>query len=236
MSYPIRSLALAFQKSVTTVAGPQNSLVALQVNNLVTNDRPEEGLHAEPTWSHRSGLKASVSLVREWKCMQRCQTKFRFIVVCSDAGYFRTWRPSRHFIRLPCWPSHEIRFSRGFSETQESVLHKTRRASTTGRFHPTATVARFFVELWRSGLLHHWVQQNHDGLPQKVGHGSLACCPDKFWSALIVGASGHHLSDRSSSWYWQMKQIISVLVVPLLKDAIKCSRSLPSLNPRLQRV
>lgn len=90
MSYPIRSLALAFQKSVTTVAGPQNSLVALQVNNLVTNDRPEEGLHAEPTWSHRSGLKASVSLVREWKCMQRCQTKFRFIVVCSDAGYFRT--------------------------------------------------------------------------------------------------------------------------------------------------
>ena len=67
-----------------------------------------------------------------------------------------------------------------FSETQESVLHKTRRASTTGRFHPTATVARFFVELWRSGLLHHWVQQNHDGLPQKVGHGSLACCPDKF--------------------------------------------------------
>ncbi|CAL1169550.1 unnamed protein product [Cladocopium goreaui] len=52
-----------------------------KVNHLVTNDSLEEGLHAQPTWSHR-----------------------------------------------------------------------------------------FFTELWRQELLHHWVQQNHDGLPQKAGY------------------------------------------------------------------
>eukprot|EP00913_Durusdinium_trenchii_P029008 g27199.t1 len=32
------------------------------------------------------------------------------------------------------------------------------------------TSHRFFVALWRKKLLHHWVQQNHDGLPQKAGY------------------------------------------------------------------
>lgn len=31
--------------------------------------------------------------------------------------------------------------------------------------------SRFFVALWRKKLLHHWVQQNHDGLPQKAHRG-----------------------------------------------------------------
>ena len=28
---------------------------------------------------------------------------------------------------------------------------------------------RVLVELYRKGLIHGWVQQNHDGLPQKAG-------------------------------------------------------------------
>ncbi|CAJ1404754.1 unnamed protein product [Effrenium voratum] len=38
---------------------------------------------------------------------------------------------------------------------------------------PTAS-HRFFAALYRSDLLHHWVQQNHDGLPQKAGYAQEA--------------------------------------------------------------
>ncbi|CAJ1336554.1 unnamed protein product, partial [Effrenium voratum] len=38
---------------------------------------------------------------------------------------------------------------------------------------PTAS-HRFFAALYRRDLLHHWVQQNHDGLPQKAGYAQEA--------------------------------------------------------------
>jgi NAD-dependent SIR2 family protein deacetylase len=36
--------------------------------------------------------------------------------------------------------------------------------------HAKPTIGhRSLVELWRYGKLQNWVQQNHDGLPQKAG-------------------------------------------------------------------
>jgi len=44
------------------------------------------------------------------------------------------------------------------------------RAKTRSMKHAKPTIGhRSLVELWRNGMLQNWVQQNHDGLPQKAG-------------------------------------------------------------------
>jgi NAD-dependent SIR2 family protein deacetylase len=52
---------------------------------------------------------------------------------------------------------------------KKSQIHKGR-AKTRSMKHAKPTIGhRSLVELWRNGKMQNWVQQNHDGLPQKAG-------------------------------------------------------------------
>ncbi|CAK9104356.1 NAD-dependent protein deacetylase Sirt7 (Regulatory protein SIR2 homolog 7) (SIR2-like protein 7) [Durusdinium trenchii] len=58
------------------------------------------------------------------------------------------------------------------SKAQSSKVKRlvTHESPEEGLEAEPTTSHRFFVALWRKKLLHHWVQQNHDGLPQKAGY------------------------------------------------------------------
>ena len=69
-------------------------------------------------------------------------------------------------------------------EWQEMAKHGKKWQEPTGftsKQKIACSACRFFTELWRHDLLHHWVQQNHDGLPQKV-----RCKGTKFMSVLMI--------------------------------------------------
>lgn len=52
---------------------------------------------------------------------------------------------------------------------KKSQIHKGR-AKTRSMKHAKPTIGhRSLVELWRNGMMQNWIQQNHDGLPQKAG-------------------------------------------------------------------